>query len=105
MLWGPPDTLMNRTVVPALMLSLLGSNAAMLVPLPVIFTSTTAPAGAATGAALSALGAGVVAAACDSADILSAPQATISNAAIVGKTVDRIAYSLRVELPDSACAP
>src|SRR2546426_697000 len=47
---GPPDTLRNRTVVPGLIVSLAGSNAAAVVPLPVIFTSTTAPAGSAAGA-------------------------------------------------------
>src|SRR5690242_2092457 len=54
MLWGPPDTFMNRTVVPALMVSVAGSNAAFEVPSPVIFTSTTAPppAGSAAGMAL-----------------------------------------------------
>src|SRR5881628_3566489 len=97
MLCGPPDTLMNRTVVPALMLSLLGSNAAMLVPLPVIFTSTTAPVGSAAGAAAGAsAGVGVAASAWDAADFLS-PQPTIANAASVVNRVNRIADSLRDE--------
>src|SRR5438874_6893417 len=91
MLWGPPDTLMNRTVVPALMLSLFGSNAATLVPLPVIFTSTTAPAGSAAGAAAgTSAGVGVAASAWDAADFLSPPQATIANAASVVNRVNRI---------------
>src|SRR5882672_4854956 len=37
----PPDTLMNRTVVPGAIVSALGSNAATLLPLPVNLTSTT----------------------------------------------------------------
>src|SRR5205809_498598 len=36
-LCGPPDTSMNRTVVPGLMVTVAGSNAAWVVPLPVIF--------------------------------------------------------------------
>src|SRR5438309_2677218 len=98
MLWGPPDTLMNRTVVPVLMVTLLGSNAATLVPLPVIFTSTTAPAGSAAGVlADTAAGAGVAASAWDAADFLSPPQATIANATSVVSRVKRIADSLRDE--------
>src|SRR2546429_8369416 len=94
MLCGPPDTLMNRTVVPALMLSLLGSNAAMLVPLPVIFTSTTAPVGSAAGAAAgAAAGVGVAASAWGAADFLSPPQPTIANAASVVNRGDRISHS------------
>ena len=89
---------MNRTVVPVLTVSLLGSNAATLVPLPVIFTSTTTPAGSAVGAAAgTAAGVGVAASAWDAADFLSPPQATSANATSVGNRVKRIADSLRDE--------
>src|SRR2546430_7538135 len=75
---------MKRTVVPVLIVSLFGSNEAWLVPLPVIFTSTTAPAG-------SAVGAGVAASAWDAADFFSPPQATAVNATSVVSRVNRIA--------------
>src|SRR2546425_987004 len=39
---GPPLTLMKRTTLPALIVSVAGSRAALLVPSPVIFTSTPA---------------------------------------------------------------
>src|SRR2546423_11763541 len=78
-LCGPPDTLMNRTVVPVLIVSLLGSNAAWVVPLPVIFTSTTAPAGSELGAAGVAAGAGVAAWAWEAAGFFLPPQATAVN--------------------------
>src|SRR6059036_454428 len=99
---------MNRTVVPVLMVSLLGSNAATLVPLPVIFTSTTTPAGSAAGAAAgaaagTAAGAGVAASAWDAADFLSPPQATIANATSEVNRVKRIADSLRDGITKSAC--
>src|SRR6267143_5884473 len=103
MLCGPPETLMNRTIVPALIVSLLGSNAATLVPLPVIFTSTTAPAGSA--AAVTAgwpAGVGVAASAWDAADFLSPPQATTENATSVVNRVNRIADSLRDENDETA---
>src|SRR5437763_17101689 len=93
---GPPDTLMNRTVVPGLIEGLAGSNAAAVVPLPVIFTSTTAPAGSAAGAlAATPAGAGVAASAWDAADFLSPPQATIANATSDMDRVQRSAGSLR----------
>src|SRR5690242_14512286 len=103
MLCGPPDTFMNRTVVPALMVSVAGSNAAFEVPSPVIFTSTTAPAGSAAGVALAApFGdvvadiagvAGVAASACAVAAFLSPPQAIAPNATSVVSRVNRIADS------------
>src|SRR5438034_11652135 len=83
---------MKRTVVPVLMVSLAGSKAAMLVPLPVIFTSTTAPAGSAVAAAAGVL-AGVAASASDDADFFSPPQATTANATRVEYWVNRIANS------------
>ncbi len=54
MLCGPPATLVKRTVAPAGTVIVLGSNAARVLPLPVILTSTTGPllvaaAGAAGG--------------------------------------------------------
>src|SRR2546422_11687931 len=92
---GPPDTLRNRTVVPGLIVSLAGSNAAAVVPLPVIFTSTTAPAGSAAGAfAATPAGAGGAASAWGAADFFSPPQATIANAASAGETGKRISESL-----------
>src|SRR5467141_381243 len=51
MLCGPPDTLVKRTLAPAGMVIELGSNAARVLPLPAIFTSTTGPAGAAAAGA------------------------------------------------------
>src|SRR5437879_2686504 len=51
MLCGPPDTLVKRTVAPAGTVIELGSNAARVLPLPAIFTSTTGPAGAAAAGA------------------------------------------------------
>src|SRR6266508_695378 len=55
MLCGPPDTLVKRTVAPAGFVIALVSKARRVLPLPVIFTSTTGPvvvaaAGAAGGA-------------------------------------------------------
>src|SRR6266508_2942075 len=57
MLCGPPDTLVKRTVAPAGTVIELGSNAARVLPFPVIFTSTTGPVdvAAASGAAGGAL--------------------------------------------------
>src|SRR5260370_42642417 len=55
---GPPDTLMKRTVVPVAIESVAGSNAAFVVPSPVILTSTMAAGAAAErGAAAGAAGA------------------------------------------------
>src|SRR6266850_1428964 len=85
---------MNRTIVPVLIVSLLGSNAATLVPLPVILTSTTAPAGSAAGVAAGwPAGVGVAASAWDAADLLSPPQATTANATSEVNRVNRIADS------------
>src|SRR6266550_434968 len=53
-LCGPPDTLMKRTIVPRAIVSALGSNAALLVPSPVMRTSTTGPVGVAGGAGAAA---------------------------------------------------
>ncbi|PYO99601.1 MAG: hypothetical protein DMD60_01345 [Gemmatimonadetes bacterium] len=79
-------------------MTLLGSNAAAVVPLPVIFTSTTAPAGSGAAAlADTAAGVGVAASAWDAAGFLSPPQATIANATSVVSRVKRIADSLRDE--------
>src|ERR1043166_7661146 len=47
MLCGPPCTLMNRIVPPGGAVTEFGSNEALVLPFPVIFTSTTGPAGAA----------------------------------------------------------
>jgi len=52
MLCGPPATFVKRTVAPAGMVIVLGSNPARVLPLPVILTSTTGPLDvAAVGAA------------------------------------------------------
>src|SRR5690242_14482266 len=100
MLWGPPETLMKRTVVPGLMVSVAGSNAALVVPSPVILTSTTDPAGSAAGAAGVGAGVAVVAgvaasacAACAVAGFFSLPQAMAPNATSVVSRVNRIADS------------
>src|SRR2546428_12639179 len=82
---GPPDTLRNRTVVPGLIVSLAGSNAAAVVPLPVIFTSTTAPAGSAAGAfAATPAGAGGAASAWGAAGLFLPPQANNAQATSEG---------------------
>src|SRR2546426_10423306 len=72
---GPPLTLMKRTTLPALTVSAAGSKAALLVPSPVIFTSTTA-----VGVAVAAAGAGpafavATPALCGAAPFLSPPPA------------------------------
>src|SRR5690242_6387780 len=112
MLWGPPETLMKRTVVPGLMVSVAGSNAALVVPSPVILTSTTAPAGSAAGAGAGAAlaadagdagGAGVAASACAVAGFFSLPQATAPNATSVVSRVNRIANSSSGTMTSSAC--
>src|SRR2546422_8049482 len=46
MLWGPPATLVNRTVAPEGIVIEFGSKAALVLPLPVILTSMTGPLGA-----------------------------------------------------------
>src|SRR6266581_1313570 len=43
MLCGPPATFVKRTVAPAGIVIEAGSKAALVLPLPVIFTSTTGP--------------------------------------------------------------
>src|SRR5256712_472340 len=97
---GPPLTLMKRTTLPVLTVSVAGSKAALLVPSPVIFTSTTA-----VGVAVAAAGAGaafaVATAACEASPFFSPPQAATPNTASVLSTVQRIAdllRSLRCEL-------
>src|ERR1041385_1083210 len=47
MVCGPRARLMNRIVPPAGTVTEFGSNEALVLPFPVIFTSTTGPAGAA----------------------------------------------------------
>src|SRR2546430_7867887 len=80
-LWGPPDTLMNRTVEPALIVSAADSNAALVVPFPVIFTSTTtASVAGAAGAAGAFSVPRTAAAAWDALGLLPAPQAPSSTA-------------------------
>src|SRR5258706_14639024 len=96
MLCGPPDTLMNRTIVPVLIVSLLGSNAATLVPLPVISTSTTAPAASAAGVTAGCpAGVGVAASAWDAADLLWPPHATTANPPSEVNSANRMPDSLR----------
>src|SRR2546425_6568202 len=98
---GPPLTLMKRTTLPALTVSAAGSKAALLVPSPVIFTSTTA-----AGVTVAAAGAGAAfavatAAVREASPFFSPPQAATPNTASVLSTVQRIAdllRSLRYEL-------
>src|SRR5438552_15368124 len=72
---------MNRTMVPGLMVNVAGSNAALVVPLPVIFTSTmAAPVAGAAGAAAEFAAAGTAAAAWDASGLLPPPQATAPTA-------------------------
>src|SRR5260370_36631306 len=91
---------MNRTVAPFLMASLFGTNAACDVPLPVIFTSTTAAAcsaGSATDGAAAGAAAGVVAGAAwasDAAAFLSPPQAVMPEATSAVSHMKRIARFL-----------
>src|SRR5206468_1408460 len=89
MLCGPPDTLMNRTVVPGAIVSVLGSNAATLLPLPVILTSTTGPLGAGVAA-------GWLAGVCVWSAFFSPPQARAPSATTVVSRVKRIANDLRI---------
>src|SRR2546426_4406315 len=94
---GPPLTLMKRTTLPALTVSVAGSKAALLVPSPVIFPSTTAAGAAGAGAAFAV----ATAAVCDASPFFSPPQAATPNTASVLSTVQRIAdllRSLRYEL-------
>src|SRR5213594_1181795 len=96
---GPPLTLMKRTTLPALTVSAAGSKAALLVPSPVIFTSTTAAGVAVAGAG--AAFAVATAAVCEASPFFSPPQAATPNTASVLSTVQRIAdllRSLRYEL-------
>src|SRR2546430_17265207 len=88
---GPPLTLMKRTTLPVLTVTAAGSKAALLVPSPVIFTSTTA-----VGAAVAAAGAGAAfavatAAVCEASPFFSPPQAAPPNTASVLGAVQRIA--------------
>src|SRR5438876_5192752 len=88
-LCGKPLTLVKRTVAPTGIVIVLGSNAARVLPLPVIFTSTTGPAGtAAAGAAGGAL--------CVWVWVWSfLPQATAPMATTVVSKAKRIAGLLR----------
>src|SRR6266550_694609 len=56
MLCGPPATLRKRTVPPAGTVTVLGSKAARVLPLPVILTSTTGPVAAVLPAGAGAAG-------------------------------------------------
>src|SRR5438093_3402131 len=93
-LCGKPLTLVKRTVAPTGMVIELGSNAARVLPLPVIFTSTTGPAGAAAaGAAGGAL--------CVWVWFWSfLPQATAPMATTVVSKAKRIAGLLRTWIGD-----
>src|SRR5439155_18281222 len=83
---------MNRTVEPGLIVSAAGSNAALVVPFPVIFTSTTTASVADAGAAAFAAP-GTAAAAWDVLDLLPPPQAPATRARSVVSAVNRIADS------------
>src|SRR5579859_1258129 len=87
MLWGPPGALMKRTVVPGAMVRGAGLNAAWVEPLPVIWTSTTGPEGAALVVGVVAAGFWVAV----SAGFLSPPHATAPSATRVANAVNRIA--------------
>src|SRR5947207_15792980 len=85
---------MKRTVVPVLMVSVAGSNAALVVPFPVIFTSaTTASVVGAAGTAAAFAVPGTAAAAWDVLDLLPPPQAPATRARSVVSAVNRIADS------------
>src|SRR5213592_1811345 len=85
---------MNRTVEPGLIVSAAGSNAALVVPFPVIFTSTTtASVAGAAGAAAAFAVPGTAAAAWDVLDLLPPPQAPATRARSVVSAVNRIADS------------
>src|SRR5438309_806556 len=95
---GPPLTLMKRTTLPVLTVSAAGSKAALLVPSPVIFTSTTAAGVAASTVAAAGAGAAfavATAALCESSPFFSPPQAATPNTTSVLSTVQRIADLLR----------
>ena len=91
-LCGPPDTLTNRTVVPGVTVSTLGSNAAFLVPSPVMRTSIRGPAAAAAGAAPPDA-AGALDDVCVVSGFFSPPQPR-ATAAIVVSGMNRIARAL-----------
>src|SRR5207247_8893649 len=95
---------MNRTVEPGLIVSAAGSNAALVVPFPVIFTSTTTAsvAGAAGAAAAFAIP-GTAAAAWDVLGLLPPPQAPATRARSVVSAVNRIADVLRYAGSSVAC--
>jgi len=85
---------MNRTMVPGLMVNVAGSNAALVVPLPVIFTSTmAAPVAGAAGAAAEFAAAGTAAAAWDASGLLPPPQATAPTARSGVSAVNRMLMS------------
>src|SRR5919109_1073072 len=97
MLCGPPDTLVNRTVAPGAIVIDFGSNAALVLPLPVIFTSVTGPVGAA-GAAGAAAGGAAGGAACVWVWfwLPLPPQASAPKATTVVSRAKRIAEVLRI---------
>src|SRR5437763_13581365 len=95
---------MNRTVEPALIVSAAGSNAALVVPFPVIFTSTTtASVAGAAGAAAAFAVPGTAAAAWDALGLLPPPQAPATRARSVVSAVNRIADVLRYDGSSVAC--
>src|SRR2546430_17732357 len=90
---------MKRTVVPVLIVSLLGANAAWDVPLPVILTSTTAPAGSVlAGAADGAARGGVAGSARYAAHFLSPPLDAAPKATRPASRGNRYPDSLPVRL-------
>src|SRR5436309_13521631 len=85
---------LSRTVEPGLIVSAAGSNAALVVPFPVLFTSTTtASVAGAAGAAAAFAVPGTAAAAWDVLDLLPPPQAPATRARSVVSAVNRIADS------------
>src|SRR5437762_14063862 len=93
MLCGPPETFVKRTVVPGAIVRVFGSNAARVLPFPVIFTSTTGPAGAAGAAAAPAGGAAGGGGCCGWAGFF--PQASGPTATTGVSRAERIARFLR----------
>src|SRR5438552_41624 len=89
MLWGPPETLTKRTVVPGAIVIAVGTNVAWVLPLPVIVTSTTGPAGwVAAGCAAEVW-------VCVWSAFFSPPHARAPRASSAPKAVNRIAALLR----------
>src|SRR5256885_7689636 len=95
---------MNRTVEPALIVSAAGSNAALVVPFPVIFTSTTtASVAGAAGAAAAFPVPRTAAAAWDALGLLPPPPAPATRARSVVSAINRIADFLRYAGSSVAC--